>query len=247
MTTHFQNARSAIAGVRDEFLAGCVIVSTQYEEDLNLSMGETNQTSQYLHNVHRVLELASNNPIDMSVLEAAYDLAEAFLVLEPYTASQVERCDLVFPFFLQTLWCNPNNEGIEQAIREFKRDFGEASSESSDVKVQILTGLRNVLCTAKLVPSIREDLRDPSNISNLITASLNYEMFDSGNNWYEQEELDCLKIFVGGAWEANDENKRQIIANELQFHIESSSIEPPESTFEALYNGRFTIPNDLWD
>lgn len=197
-----------------------------------------NQASQYLHSVSKVLGITSNKTVDTSVLEAAYGLAEAFLSFEPYTTSQVERCDVTF--FLQILWCNPNDQGIEQAAREFEAHLG---GESLDVQVWMLTGLRNVLCAAMLVPSIREELRDPGNISNLINASLVYELLDCGNDWDELEEWDCLKIFVGEAWGAGDEEKRRIVADELQSYIESSSIESPESIFEALYNERITIPN----
>jgi hypothetical protein len=204
--------------------------------------GNDNQASQYLHNVRKVLEIAASKTDMSAVLEAAYGLAEAFLSFEPYTNSQLEHCDLIF--FLQTLWCNPNDQGIEQATREFEAHLG---GESPEVQVWMLTGLRNVLCAATLVPSIREELRDPGNISNLINASLVYELLDCGNDWDELEEWDCLKIFVGGAWKADDEGKRQVVADELQSYIESSSIEPPESIFEALYNERITIPNNLWN
>ena len=204
--------------------------------------GNDNQASQYLQNVCKVLEIASHNTVDTPVLEAAYGLAEAFLSFEPYTTSQLEHCDLIF--FLQTLWCNPNDQGIKQAAREFEAYLG---GEILDVQIRMLTGLKNVLCAAKLLPSIREDLRDPGNISNLIYASLVYELLDGGNDWDELEEWDCLMIFLGRAWEADDEEKRQVVADELQSYIESSSIEPPESIFEALYSGRITIPNNLWD
>lgn len=199
-----------------------------------------NQASQYLHNIRRVVG-SSANTAAAPVLAAAFSLAEAYLSLDPYTTSKVE-CDAPI-FFLHNLWCNSGEQGIEQAVGEFETALGEDAA----VQINILSSLRNVLYSAKLVSQIREDLRDPGNINNAIHAALLYAFFTSSNDWDEMEERDCFDIFISEAWGADDREKQRVAASNLQAYIENSSIDPSESIFEALYSGQVTTPNTLWD
>jgi hypothetical protein len=205
-------------------------------------INDSNQASQYLHNINRVVEITNIDAADASVLAAVHSLAKAYLSLEPYPTSKSECYDPIS--FLYILWCNPNKQGIEQAARELTAFLEERSTVA---QIEILTSLRNVLQSSRQIPSVREDLRDPCNINNLINAALLYAFLTSGDDWDEIEEWDCFDIFLSEAWGADDEEKQKLAANQLQIYIEQSSIGSSESVFEALQNGRITIPNTLWD
>lgn len=201
----------------------------------------SDQASRYIRNICIVIEIVSKNNADAAVLEAVCSLAEAFLNLDPYTTSKSECYDPIF--FLHIPWCNPSEQGVEQAAREFEATF---SGESTADQIEILASLRNVLCAARQVPAIRESLRDPCNISNLINRALLYAFLTSAT-WHEMDEWDCFDIFLDEAWDASNEEKQKAAATHLQVYIENSSIEASESIFEALHNGRITTPNTSWD
>jgi hypothetical protein len=208
-------------------------------------MSETNasdRASQYLHNIDRVIEITNIDTANPSVLAAVHNLAEAYLSFEPYTTSKSECHDPIS--FLHILWCNPNEQGIEQAARELTAFLEEYSTAN---QIEILTSLRNVLQSSRQVPSIREDLRDSCKINNLINAALLYAFLTSSEDWDEMEEWDCFDIFLGEAWSADDREKQKLAANQLQIYIQQSSIRSSESVFEALQNGQITTPNTLWD
>jgi hypothetical protein len=200
-------------------------------------MNRSNQASQYLHNVHRMLEVASIDTTNASLSTAVLALAEAYLSLNPSIAANAE-CHAPI-FFLHILWCQPDREGIEQAAREFDTWLGAYSPAD---QLEILTALTNVLSSARQVPSIYEELRDPCNINNLINAALLYACLTSAD-WQDSEEWDCLDIFLSEAWETDEEEHQKRVANRLQGYIETYSAESAESILEALLNGRIVTSN----
>ncbi|WNZ24521.1 hypothetical protein HJG54_17785 [Leptolyngbya sp. NK1-12] len=201
----------------------------------------SNQASQYLHNVRRMLEVASIDTADASLSTAVLALAEAYLRLNPSVTANA-KCHAPI-FFLHILWCQPDHEGIEQAAREFDAWLGAYSPAD---QLEILTALTNVLSAARQVPAIYEELRDPCNINNLINAALLYACLTSAD-WQDNEEWNCLDIFLSEAWEANEEEHQKSVANRLQGYLETYSAESAESMFEALLNGRIITSNPDWD
>lgn len=201
----------------------------------------SDQASQYIHNVRRVIEITNSNTLDASISAVVLSLAETYLSFDPTATSKAECYDPIF--FLHILWCEPNSQGIDQTARKLRAFLEE---EVTVHQIEILTSLQNVLCAARQVPAIREDLRDPCNINNLIGAALIYAFLTSAGDW-DEEEWDCLDIFLREAWTASDEETRKVAANHLQGYIENFSVEPSESIFKALFDGRIITPNtDIW-
>lgn len=198
-----------------------------------------NKEEQYLGSIRRVVGIASDN--DAGVVEAACRLAQVFLSFKPHTISTVECNKPVF--FLHILWCDSSSQGIEKTVEAFEIVFGNENPKS---QIDLLNDVRNVLCSARHISSIREDLRDPGNLNNFINAFLLYLFFTSGNDLRDSKELNCLEIFFGEISDANAEEAQKAAANHLELEITNASIKPSESIFDALMEGRITIPNEYW-
>lgn len=197
------------------------------------------RASQYLHNIRRVIEAANLEGGDtLTLLTATLSLAETYLSLDPLLPPELDYDGPVF--FLHTLWCDPSDQGLEQAIRDFEAFLRDCDSAKGG---KILTSLRNVLIAVRQVPSIREDLQNPYNINDLIYIALLYAFVTSGDDWFNQEELDCLYIFLSDVWNTQDATALNLAASNLQTHIENSSVGLSESIFADLLSGRITTPN----
>jgi hypothetical protein len=197
--------------------------------ELEVNVDDPTRAFQYLVNFGQVIDSADLDSQELT--KELLELASAYLNLNPLTIPTVE--DNSFNFFLNTLWLSPNQVGIEQAVREFEAFLADFSSLADQIKM--VDYISDVLEVSRSIATLREELRDPSRINDLVLSAILYPTFTSA---LHDVSTDALDSFFAQVWDAQDEADLNAAAENLKTLTASASSESPELPLASLLLGQ---------
>jgi hypothetical protein len=166
-------------------------------------------------------------------------LAFAYASLEPVKSDPASSS-----LFLDTLWSIENNiinpdflAGVDRGNQQMQKFLGYFEAKNQP---EIINFIANVLTAFQSSPELREDLRQPSWVNEIINSALWYLFV--GSAMEGEDEVDALNFLFSEIYETQDREDLEGLVNNFQ----SSLIDTSSTAFSiaSLMSGAFIVALD---